>query len=148
MRRTFLLAPVFLLASLNIHSEGANYQVFPQLKNLKVSYHVESRKKQVTLYATNHEKAAIICDSMLLTNRQEKLKKQETLLAAGKTTTFSYIHSSGITDVRIYLMCEPSQESAIEDKSDEKSSDDQLLKSNKSKENETNVIEEDLDKAR
>jgi len=147
MRRT-LLAPIFLLGSLNAHSEGANYQVFPQLKNLKVSYHVETRKKQITLYATNHEKKPIICDSMLITNRQEKLKKKEIPLAAGKTTTFSYIHSSGITDVRVYLMCEPSQGSTIEEKSTENSYDDPRPDISESKEKTPEVIEEDLDNSR
>lgn len=109
-----LLITLGLLTSLSAHAEGPNYQVFPQLKNLKISYHVETRKKQTTIYVTNHEKSSVVCDAMLNTNKQEKIKKQETLVAPGKTISFSFIHGIAITDVRIYLMCEARPESETE----------------------------------
>ena len=44
-KKTFIL--ICLLATLETHADGPTYQVFPQLKNLKVNYHVETKKKQI-----------------------------------------------------------------------------------------------------
>jgi hypothetical protein len=111
-KQPFIIACTCLLASTYACANGPNYQVFPQLKTLAVSYHVESNKRQTVIYATNHEKFAIICDSEMITNKQEKSKGQEKLMAPEKTAVFSFPHGSSITDVRLYLMCEASNSSA------------------------------------
>jgi hypothetical protein len=139
-RTVFTIIPLFVSAL--AHADGPNYQVFPQLKGLSVSSHVETRKRQTVIYATNHEKIAIICDALMTTNKQEKTKGHETLLAPGKTTRFSFQHGMYVTDVRIYLMCEPSKETdpnESPESSDEKTTE-------RPPEKPIVVIEEDLDK--
>jgi endonuclease I len=149
-KKTFIL--ICLLATLETHADGPTYQVFPQLKNLKVNYHVETKKKQTTIYATNHESFAIICDAAMNTNKQDKSKGRETRIEPTKTTAFSFPHRSAITDVRIYLMCEASKDEETTTSETEGAVNEATEKENTAKkiENETGkstpvIIEEDLD---
>ncbi len=139
---------ICLLASTYACADGPNYQVFPQLKALAVSYHVDTNKRQTVLYATNHEKFAIICDAEMITNKQEKSKGQETLMAPEKTIVFSFSHGSFVTDVRLYLMCEASNISDISDKSISANSIENTKTTDKPTppEKPIIIIEEDLEK--
>jgi len=141
---------ICLLASTYAFADGPNYQVFPQLKNLAVSYHVDTKKRQTVIYATNHEKFAIICDAEMTTNKQEKTKGHETLMAPEKTTVFSFPHRASITDVRLYLMCEASNSSASDTsvKSVSASNIEQPIATEKplTSEKPIIIIEEDLEK--
>lgn len=137
------LTSLCLLASCPVYADGPNYEVFPQLKSLKVSYHVRISKKQTVMYATNHEKIAIICDAAMTTNKQEKSKKREILIEPGKTMEFPFQHGSSITSVRLYLMCEAKNDTIItgpEEPEETKSTEDRTEKLLPA------IIEEDLDK--
>lgn len=107
------LTAICLLASGLAYADGPTYEVFPQLKSLKVSYHVGTTKKQTIIYATNHEKIAVICDAAMTTNKQEKSKKREILIGPGKTIEFPFQHGSAITSVRLYLMCEEKNDAVL-----------------------------------
>lgn len=147
---------ICLFISAYAFAGGPNYQVFPQLKTLAVSYHVETNKRKTVIYATNHEKFAIICDAEMITNKQEKSKDQEKLMAPEKTVVFSFSHGSSITDVRLYLMCEASNSSAsdIQGKSVSASKIEQPIATEKpvapekpvTPEKPIVIIEEDLEK--
>lgn len=136
------LTTICLLTSCLAFADGPSYEVFPQLKSLKVSYHVGTSKKQTVLYATNHEKIAVTCDALMNTNKQEKSKKREILIGPGKTMEFPFQHGSAITSVRLYLMCEARKDTKINETietEEQKNTRNQPEKS-------IPVIEEDLDK--
>ena len=141
---------ICLLVSAYACADGPNYQVFPQLKALAVNYHVDTNKRQTAIYATNHEKFAIICDAEMVTNKQEKTKGQETLIAPEKTVTFSFPHRSSITNVKIYLMCEASNSSASNTSGESVSANDTenttTINKPETPEKPIVIIEEDLEK--
>lgn len=136
-----LLVIISLLVSHSVCADGPNYQVFPQLNALAVNYHVETRKKQTVIYATNHEKFPIICDAMMNTNKQEKSKGRDTLVEPTKTVVFYFPHGSAITDIRIYLMCESRKDAAITEPANNTESVDDTKPTN---EKSAPVLEEDL----
>ncbi|HSC76211.1 MAG TPA: hypothetical protein VLB90_08250 [Pseudomonadales bacterium] len=135
-----------LFASFHTYADGPNYEVFPQLKSLRVNYQVESRKKQMVLYATNHEKFTILCDAAAITNKQEKTKGRETRVAPGQTITFPFTHGSYVTDVRLYLMCEATKETDDNTAPDNTTETPPEKSPGKSPEKPIIVIEEDLEK--
>ena len=149
-KQPFIIACICVLVSAYACADGPNYQVFPQLKTLAVSYHVETNKRKTVIYATNHEKFAIICDTEMTTNKQEKSKGQEKLMAPEKTAVFSFSHGSSITDVRLYLMCEASNSPASDtpDTSVSASKIEQPIAIEKPShpEKPITIIEEDLEK--
>ena len=105
--------PALIIGSLTL-ADGPHYQVFTQLKGLVVNYNVTTSNVETVLYATNHERAPVVCDANLITNRQETSKGRDTIIAPGKTATFSFRHGKSITDVRLYLMCGATQNSAAD----------------------------------
>lgn len=113
MRKRLLPLLSIFLCTLT-HADGPHYQVFPQLKGLVVNYNVTTSNVETVLYATNHERAPVVCDAKMITNRQETSKGRDTIIAPGKTATFSFRHGKSITDVRLYLMCEATKNSATD----------------------------------
>jgi len=154
--QSLIIICICLFASANAFAGGPNYQVFPQLKTLAVSYHVETNKRKTVIYATNHEKFAIICDAEMTTNKQEKSKGQEKLMGPEKTVIFSFSHGYSITDVRLYLMCEASNSSASDTSAKSVSASDiekstinektVLTEKSEAPEKQIIIIEEDLGK--
>jgi hypothetical protein len=109
MRKTFMTS-ICLLASLAAQAEGPSHEVFPQLNALAVNYHIESNEIRSILYATNHEEFDILCDATLSTDKQEKLKGTETVIHAHTTGAFTFKHRISVERVKIYLVCEATQE--------------------------------------
>jgi hypothetical protein len=112
MRKTLISSLVFFIST--SFADGPRYQVFPQLKGLVVNYNVAGSNVETTLYATNHERAPVICDASMITNRQETSKGRDTVIAPGKTAAFSFRHGKSITDIRLYLMCEATKNTGTE----------------------------------
>jgi hypothetical protein len=104
--RRLLLAIACLTTSLTVCADGPQYQVQTQLRGLAVNYNVENNNIETILYATNHEKFPVVCDASMNTNRQEKSKGKDTLIAPQKTGAFSFRHGKSITKVQLFLVCE------------------------------------------
>lgn len=102
-------AVICLFASLGAYADAPQYEVFAQLKSLRVNYHVDVKLKQTTIYATNHESFPVICDAKMDTNKQEKSKGRETLIEPNQTKSFSFSQRAAVSSVRLYLMCEASK---------------------------------------
>ena len=149
-KQRIIIACICLLVSTYACADGPNYQVFPQLKTLTVSYHVDTNKRQTVIYATNHEKFSITCDAEMTTNNLEKTKRHETLVAPKKTVAFSFPHRSSITHVKIYLMCETSNNSAPNPSEESVSANDiektTIINKPETLEKPIVIIEEDLEK--
>ncbi len=110
--RNCLIALVCLLASPLLHAEAPKYEVFTQLRNVVVTYYVEMTTINSKLYAINQETYPVICDASTINNRQEESKGQEVVIAPKKIHPFSFKHSKSVTNLRIYLVCEPQDKSA------------------------------------
>jgi hypothetical protein len=137
------LAVICLFASLDAYADGPQYQVFPQLKSLRVSYHVETKTKLTTIYATNHESFPVICDAAMNTNKQDKSKGRETVLEPSQTKAFSFPQRAAVTSVRLFLMCEASEDPIA--KKPAKSEDNQKTE-DKTEKAAPVIVEEDLNK--
>jgi hypothetical protein len=84
-------------------------QIFTQVNALDVAYDSESTELRTTLYATNHERFAVICDAEMKTNLQEKLRKTEIRIEPGKTAGFPFSHRRSVKDISLYLMCQAAE---------------------------------------
>ena len=98
-----LLMPIILRADPNI-------SISPQLHGQHVTWHSEIAAVKATLYLTNHEPYAVICDGEMKTNKDEKQRLEETRIPAGKTIPLVFRYTRSITGVHIMLVCVPSEE--------------------------------------
>ncbi len=98
-------------------SAGApSYEVLQQIGGLAVNYDVEAADYRTILHVTNHENFAILCDASMTTNKQERDRSAETLVAPDKTISFRFKHRGSVDSIKIYLVCEPADKSASNDK--------------------------------
>lgn len=123
-----------------VHAEAPDYQVLPQLNGLSVNYHVQNNTLNTTLYATNHEQFAIVCDAAMTTDKQDKKRGQDKKVEPQTTAAFSFKHGTATKEIKLYLICEPTPEAkaAMESQATSKSTPSQKIE-------EHQVIIEDLE---
>lgn len=100
----FALLPACLLACL---VEAAPLvTISGQTHGENVSWHRETSAVRTTVYLTNHEPYAVICDAEMKTSYEEKLEKPEITIPAGKTASFDFRHNKSVTNLQVFLVCE------------------------------------------
>lgn len=99
-----------------VNAGAPSHEVLQQIGGLAVNYDVEAADYRTILHVTNHENFAILCDASMTTNKQERDRSAETLVAPDKTISFRFKHRGSVDSIKIYLVCEPADKSASNDK--------------------------------
>lgn len=107
-RSRFAILPALWLAC--TASAAPFVSISGQTHGENVSWHHETSAVRTTVYLTNHEPYAVICDAEMKTSYEEKLKKPEITIPAGKTAGFDFRHNKSITQLQVFLVCEADKE--------------------------------------
>ena len=106
MNRTFPALACLLLAASTQADSRPEQQISSQLNGLHLTYYTERTGARTNLYITSFEKAAVICDAKMQTDKMDTQQSQETTLQPEQTIKFAFMHRPYIEKIQIYLVCE------------------------------------------
>jgi hypothetical protein len=80
------------------------YSISPDLSGLNISYFAKQDKIKITLYAINHEKIAVTCDTRYESGPDTKHGLEQTIQPE-KAVAFSYDYSKDPHSITLQLKC-------------------------------------------